>query len=215
VHESIADDFISILQQETKEIRAGYQVDDKHQLRGLYDQASAKRIADVVDDGIARGAKLVVGNHDIQQNIEGSVVQPIVLDHVVQGMRMSFPLATCQKLTNEIGILITVGVADEEIFGPVLGITRFRTDEEAIQIANSSQYGLASAIHSRDISRALKIAQKLDAAGVHINSFTLRTHAVSLDSRILVVLSSCMMVLVFRIILTVDPRLVDLGGSMV
>ncbi|KAF9512670.1 hypothetical protein BS47DRAFT_1041081 [Hydnum rufescens UP504] len=155
VHESIADDFISILQQETKEIRAGHQVDDKHQLRGLYDQASAKRIADLVDDGIARGAKLVVGNHDIHQNIEGSVVQPIVLDHVVQGMR----------------------VADEEIFGPVLGITRFRTDEEAIQIANSSQYGLASAIHSRDISRALKIAQKLDAAGVHINSFTLRTHA--------------------------------------
>lgn len=74
-----------------KDIRASYQVDDKHQLRGLYNRASAKRIAEMVEDGIEKGAKVVVGGNDApEHNIQGSIVQPIVLDHVVQGMRASF-----------------------------------------------------------------------------------------------------------------------------
>ena len=66
---------------------------------------------------------------------------------------------------------------DEEIFGPVAPVTVFRTDEEAIALANASSYGLSAAVQSKSTSRALQIARKLRSGMVHVNDQTVNVDA--------------------------------------
>ena len=61
----------------------------------------------------------------------------------------------------------------EEIFGPVAPVTTFKNDEEAIELANRTEYGLAAAIFSNDVDRAMRIAERLNAGLVHINDQTI------------------------------------------
>jgi aldehyde dehydrogenase (NAD+) len=62
-------------------------------------------------------------------------------------------------------------IFQEEIFGPVLAVTKFKTEAEAIQLANDSKYGLAAGLYSKDIDRALRVAGQLDAGQVFINRY--------------------------------------------
>jgi len=71
-----------------------------------------------------------------------------------------------------------IAMSSQEIFGPAVGITRFSTDAEAIRIVNKLEYGLSGAVHSRNVTRAAKVAQQLEINLVHINSFTLHDNAV-------------------------------------
>jgi hypothetical protein len=71
-----------------------------------------------------------------------------------------------------------IAMSSDEIFGPAVGITRFSTDAEAIRIVNKLEYGLSGAVHSRDVTRAAKVAQQLEINLVHINSFTLHDNPV-------------------------------------
>lgn len=71
-----------------------------------------------------------------------------------------------------------IDVSSQEIFGPVVGITRFSDDAEAISIANKLDHGLSGAVHSRDVTRAAKVARQLEINLVHINSFTLHDNSV-------------------------------------
>lgn len=63
-------------------------------------------------------------------------------------------------------------MGSEEIFGPAVGIIRFKTDDEAVSVSNALEYGLSGAVHSRDLARAQKVAKQLEINMVHINSFT-------------------------------------------
>jgi aldehyde dehydrogenase (NAD(P)+) len=103
-----------------------------------------------IKTGIAEGATLVTGGERMESgnNTTGFFVPPTVFKDV----------------TNEMKIW------QEEIFGPVVAISRFCTEEEAIQCANKSMYGLGSAVFTKDISRALRVARKLEAGMVWINS---------------------------------------------
>ena len=65
----------------------------------------------------------------------------------------------------------------DEIFGPVAPVTTFRTDEEALALANSSEYGLVGAVYSRSMSRGLALAQRIKAGMVHVNDGTLNDEA--------------------------------------
>jgi vanillin dehydrogenase len=88
---------------------------------------------------------------------------------------MTFPDHSRQRLF----LHLYPDISRNEIFGPALAITRIKTDEEAIAFVNRSGYGLSGAIHSRDIGRALRVARRIEASLVHINSVTIHDHAVS------------------------------------
>jgi len=150
VHESVADEFIEKLKRELANVRAGHVDDAGHKLKGLYSESSAKRIEALISDAASKGGELILGNHPDSRCEGGNLLQPTIVDRVTPQM----------------------GILHEEIFGPALGIVRFKTDEEAIKIANSSRYGLASAVHGRDTDRALGVAKQIECALVHINFVT-------------------------------------------
>ena len=103
-----------------------------------------------VQDAIAHGARLVTGGERLTEGeyARGSFYAPTVLDGVTPEMLIS----------------------SEETFGPVAGVTRFETEEEAIRLANDSVYGLCAYFHTRDYARLLRFAEKLDYGIVGANA---------------------------------------------
>lgn len=149
VHEAIADEFVAKLSARAASLPAG---DPRgHVVLGsLVNPEAARKMQAFIDDALAKGATLSAGGQ-----IDGSVVSATLLDHVKEGMR-SF---------------------DEESFGPVKPVIRVKDEEEAIRIANDTEYGLSSAIFSRDIKRAMDLAGRLEAGICHINGPTVADEA--------------------------------------
>ncbi len=111
----------------------------------VIDQKQVQRVHAIVQDSIAAGAKLEAGgSHD------GLFYKPTVLSNVKPGMR----------------------VFDEETFGPVANLIVFRSDDEAVELANNSAGGLAAAVIGKSVGRAMGIAQRLKAGMVHVNDQT-------------------------------------------
>ncbi|MGV2126913.1 aldehyde dehydrogenase [Agrobacterium vitis] len=149
VHEKVADEFVAKLAARAASLPAG---DPRgHVVLGsLVNPQAAVKMQEFIDDAVGKGATLAAGG-----KVTGSVVEATLLDHVTSGMR-SF---------------------DEESFGPVKPVIRVKDEEEAIRIANDSEYGLSSAIFSRDIQRALAIAARIEAGICHINGPTVADEA--------------------------------------
>lgn len=149
VHEKIADEFVAKLSARAANLPYG---DPRgHVVLGsLVNPESAKKMQAFIDDALAKGATLAAGGQ-----IEGSVVAATLLDHVKEGMR-SF---------------------DEESFGPVKPVIRVKDEEEAIRIANDTEYGLSSAVFSRDIKRAMDVAARIESGICHINGPTVSDEA--------------------------------------
>jgi len=108
-------------------------------------RAQVERIHGIVKDSVAAGAKLEAGG-----TFDGPFYRPTVLSGVKPGMR----------------------AFDEEVFGPVAAITPFSTDDEAVQLANSSDYGLSAGVFSADVGRAIAIGNRLNTGLLHINDQT-------------------------------------------
>ncbi|TKC92270.1 aldehyde dehydrogenase family protein [Trinickia terrae] len=145
VHEAVAEELKQRLVSKAKRLPVGDGAAERVALGPLIDQRQLERFDAVVKDTIAAGAKLEAGGAH-----EGLFYQPTVLSGVKPGMR-SF---------------------DEEPFGPVLNLVTFRTDEEAVELANNSHGGLAAGVISRDVARALAIGERINAGMVHINDQT-------------------------------------------
>lgn len=109
---------------------------------------SAHRTHCLVAEAVAEGAKILAGGNELTGR---SSLQPSVVANVKANSRMS----------------------REEIWGPSATFSTFSTDEEAVQIANSTEYGLSASVFTKDYSRALKMARELDFGQVQINAFTL------------------------------------------
>ncbi len=146
VIDEIADDLVSLIKQDVSKLKVGNPAKGI-QITPLINGHSADFVQELIDDALAKGAKLVTGNKR-----EGNLMYPTLLDHVTTDMRLAW----------------------EEPFGPVLPIMRVKDMEEAIAIANKSEYGLQSSVFTRNIDHAFQVAGKLEVGTVQINNKTER-----------------------------------------
>jgi succinate-semialdehyde dehydrogenase/glutarate-semialdehyde dehydrogenase len=145
VHESVADDFADRLAQRMASLQVGRGTAPGVQVGPLIDGAARDKVAELVDDAVGGGAKVLTGGRPVAS--PGWFYEPTVLGDVG-------PDAACLR---------------EEIFGPVAPITRFATIDEAVQLANDTEYGLVAYAYTRDLSTALRLAEELDTGMVGIN----------------------------------------------
>ena len=103
------------------------------------------RLDGIVKDAVTKGATILAGGR-----IDGTFMDATVIDHVTPNMR----------------------IYTEECFGPVVAMIRVHGDEEAIRVANDTEYGLSSAVFSRDLQRAMRVARRIEAGICHINGPT-------------------------------------------
>ncbi|MCF5386331.1 aldehyde dehydrogenase family protein, partial [Pseudomonas syringae] len=150
VDHKVADTFVARLTAKIKTLRAGNPDDSESVLGSLVDVGAGTRIKGLIDDAVARGATLVIGGQ-----LQGSILQPTLLDGVTDAMRLY----------------------REESFGPVAVVLRGDGDEALLRLANDSDFGLSAAIFSRDTSRALALAQRVESGICHINGPTVHDEA--------------------------------------
>ncbi|MGZ4290547.1 MAG: benzaldehyde dehydrogenase [Gaiellaceae bacterium] len=145
VHESIVEEYTAALVERAERLPVGNPATEEVALGPIINEKQVERVQRIVDETVAQGAKLLAGGtHD------GLFYQPTVLG----------------------GVDRTMSAFTNEIFGPVAPITTFRDDDEAVELANGSEYGLAAAVHSRSPGRAAAVADRLRAGMVHINDQT-------------------------------------------
>ena len=149
VDAKVADAFVAKLAAKAASLPAG---DPRgHVVLGaLVNESAAARVDELVQDAGAKGAKLVAGG-----GRDGAVMPATLLDHVTPAMR----------------------IYSEESFGPAKSIIRVDGVEEAIRIANDTEYGLSAAVFSRDVTRAMGVAQRLRTGICHINGPTVADEA--------------------------------------
>jgi acyl-CoA reductase-like NAD-dependent aldehyde dehydrogenase len=116
----------------------------------LVSRESAARVGRLVDEALAQGARLIAGG-----KVDGAVMPPTVLDGVTPGMK----------------------IYHEESFGPVVGIVRVNGVDEAVRVANDTEYGLSAAVFGRDVVRALGVARRIESGICHVNGPTVHDEA--------------------------------------
>lgn len=146
VHRSVADELVSLIQSEVEKLSVG-SPEDNATIVPLIDEQSADFVQGLIDDALEKGATLVLGNKR-----EENLIYPTLLDHVTKEMRIAW----------------------EEPFGPILPIIRVDSQEEAIEIANASEYGLQASVFTQNLDKALTIARKLETGSIQINGRTER-----------------------------------------
>ena len=144
VDNAIADEFVEKLVARASKLPWGIPR-DQVVLGSLVNPEVSDKMRDLIDDAVSKGAKMVCGGEN-----EGSVFSATLLDNVTSSMR----------------------IFNEESFGPVKSIIRVNGDEEAIAIANDTEYGLSAAVFSQDINRALACANAIESGICHINGPT-------------------------------------------
>jgi succinate-semialdehyde dehydrogenase/glutarate-semialdehyde dehydrogenase len=145
VHESLADTFAGRLAERLGAMKVGRGTDDGVQVGPLVEAKAVAKVGELVDDAIERGATVRLGGKAVAG--PGYFYEPTVLGAVPGDAR-----------------LVT-----EEIFGPVAPVVSFQTDDEAIAAANDTEYGLVAYAFTRDLGRALRVAEGLETGMVGIN----------------------------------------------
>jgi len=147
VHEAIEEKLMARLVEETRKIKIGDPQDESTQMGSLTSEAQVKIVDGFVQRAKAAGAEVVVGGNPTTVNGKGNFYEPTILRNV--------------HLESE--------AWKEEIFGPVLCVKSFKTEEEAIELANNTDYGLGNGVISKDEARCERVAQALHAGIVWKN----------------------------------------------
>jgi acyl-CoA reductase-like NAD-dependent aldehyde dehydrogenase len=149
VQRTIYDEFVAKLAAKTKGIRIGDPFEKTTQMGPVISERQRQRVLDFVKIGLDEGARLVAGGGipEHMKSSGGFYIEPTVFADVTPQMR----------------------IAREEVFGPFTVVVPFDTEEEAVRIANDSQYGLAAAIRTNNVARAHRLADELEAGIVWIN----------------------------------------------
>lgn len=149
VHEAIADDFVARLGERVNGLKAGDPRGD-NPLGAVITSETGDRMVELIEDAVAKGATVVAGG-----GRDGAIVQATLIDHATPDMK----------------------IYHEESFGPVKSVVRVSSDEEAVRVANDTNYGLSSAVFSENISRAMEVATQIDTGICHINGSTVADEA--------------------------------------
>jgi acyl-CoA reductase-like NAD-dependent aldehyde dehydrogenase len=146
----IADEFAAKMTKKVQALSAGDPTRSNAPLGALISKEAAQRADALIDDAVSKGADALV-----RGAVEGAIMQPALLDKVTPKMKIYY----------------------EESFAPVTCMVRVNGVEEAIQVANDTEYGLKAGIFSRDVKRALEIARRLEFGCCHINGPTVYDEA--------------------------------------
>jgi benzaldehyde dehydrogenase (NAD) len=149
-HRSIAGELAQRLAARAHSLRVGNPLEDGVQMGPLINDRQIDSVHAIVQDSIAAGATLLAGG-----SIERPFYRPTVLDGVRPGMR----------------------VFEEEVFGPVAAVTSFESEDEAVALANRTEYGLSAAVISRSVGRAMAIGNRMRTGLLHINDQTIVSDA--------------------------------------
>jgi NAD-dependent aldehyde dehydrogenases len=146
VHEKVYEEFLEKFVKKVAEIKVGNGLEESTNSGPLIDQYSLEKVKDHVQDAVKTGAKIAIGG-DIHK-LGGNFYQPTVLSDVTNKAKITY----------------------EETFGPVAPIYKFSSDEEVINLANDTPYGLASYFYARDIGKIWKVAEALEYGIVSVNT---------------------------------------------
>lgn len=145
VQRGIAETFTVRLTERMAALTVGEGVEETTDCGPLVNAAAVKKVAELVDDAVAKGARITCGGKALEK--EGHFYLPTVLADVPD----------------------TADLASEEIFGPVAPIYIFDTEEEAIQRSNNTEYGLVAYVYTRDLARGLRVSEKIEAGMLALN----------------------------------------------
>lgn len=150
VDESIADAFVAALAAKARTLKAGDPAAGATPLGCVVDAAASSRIGQLVKDAVSKGATLAAGG-----GIDGTIIEATVLDRVTPSMR----------------------IYGEESFGPVVTVVRVGSIDEAVRVANDTEYGLSAAVFGGDVTRALGVARRIESGICHVNGPTVHDEA--------------------------------------
>jgi succinate-semialdehyde dehydrogenase / glutarate-semialdehyde dehydrogenase len=145
VHESVADEFARRVTERVGEFSVGRGTDDGVTIGPLIDSRAVAKATELVDDAVALGAVVLTGGAAIDR--DGTFFEPTVLAKVAPGS----------------------AILSTEIFGPVLAITTFADEAEAVRLANDTEYGLVSYVFTRDLARGQRMIDKLETGMMGLN----------------------------------------------
>ena len=149
VNGHLYDEFVEKITAAVQNQKVGNGTDIGVQIGPLINADAVEKVERLLADAVKKGARVLTGGRALQ----GTFYQPTVLADVQAGM----------------------AILQEEIFGPVAPVTRFETEEEVIQLANNTQYGLASYFYGRDVGRIFRVAEALEYGMVGVNTGILGT----------------------------------------
>jgi acyl-CoA reductase-like NAD-dependent aldehyde dehydrogenase len=155
VQESIAPEFIKQVVAETRALKQGPGTEEAVDIGAMSNERQLQIVADHVNDAKQRGAKVLTGGQR-GTNSDGLFYEPTVLTNVDHHM----------------------SIMRDETFGPVLPVMTFKTEEEVVKLANDSVYGLTASVWTKDIRRAQRIAEQIEAGTVMVNE-VVYTHGIA------------------------------------
>lgn len=158
VHEDIYDRFLEEAVKAFENIKVGLPWKEDTIMGSQINDTQIKKILNYVEIGKKEGARVATGGYQIKEDglEKGSFMKPTILADVKNSMR----------------------VAQEEIFGPVVCFIKFKDEEEVIQMANDSEYGLGGAVWTKDINRAFRVAKSIETGRMWVNNYNnLPAHA--------------------------------------
>jgi succinate-semialdehyde dehydrogenase/glutarate-semialdehyde dehydrogenase len=144
VQDGVFDDFVATFTEAVRGLKVADGFTEGVQVGPLIDEPAVEKVERHVADALERGGELLVGG----ERIEGQFYRPSVI----------------------VGVTADAAMSCEETFGPVAGIARFETEEEAVRAANETPYGLAAYFYARDLGRVARVAEALEAGIVGINT---------------------------------------------
>jgi aldehyde dehydrogenase (NAD+) len=157
LHESIYDEFLERLIERTKRIRLGDPSKMESEMGPMATMDQLHKVQRFVEGAISDGARLLYGGRRPEDPAlgQGWFFMPTIFD----------------------GVANDTHLAQEEVFGPVLAVLKFREEEEVIALANRTRYGLAAGIWTNDVRRAHRVARRMEAGTVWINTYRALSHA--------------------------------------
>jgi aldehyde dehydrogenase (NAD+) len=151
VHRSLHDRVVKALVEKAEKVRCGDPFADTTEQGPQCFEDHMKKILSYIESGLKEGARCVAGGKrdDSAECKKGFFVRPTIFTNVTPAMK----------------------IFQEEIFGPVLAVSVFDTEEQAIELANATRYGLAAGLYTADADRAMRVARKLEAGMVFVNRY--------------------------------------------